>query len=109
MRMNASQRLLAFDLGDAIPKGWTQGDSDVTFTPFCKIVRSLLRHVSGIRAGREQEKLLVYVPEIKGRDLEKLNQELKRANIPGNPRFVSIALTEVAAYKGDLVIKYQLY
>ena len=110
MKLNAATRLKAYDFGDSPPKSWKQGDVDVTFTPFCRVVRLHLGHeVQGIGASKDQQWLWVYVDQVKSKDLPDIDKALKRANIPGSPRFSSINLANSSSYQGLLVLKYRIY
>lgn len=84
---------------------------DVTFTPFCKVVRQVLptSDVHGIKASREQQWLWVYVSEIKALDITKVDKALKKAKIPGNPWFSSISMATSSDYKGLFVLKFRIY
>lgn len=42
LKAHTSNTITATDFGDEPPKGWNQGDINVTFTPFCQLVRKEL-------------------------------------------------------------------
>lgn len=110
MKIKAHARLTARDYGDVPPSTWMPGDVDVTFTPFCQVVRKVLgSEVAGISGSKQQEWLWVYVDSVKAKSIPLLDKELKRASIPGSPRFNSITIAQAASYKGMLVLKYRIY
>ena len=110
LKLQAAARLKAHDFGDTPPKTWTQGDVDLTFAPFCKVVRAHLGHeVQGIAGSKDQQWLWVYLDQVKSKDIPIVDKALKAAQIPGSPRFNSINLANHSSYQGLFVIKYRIY
>jgi hypothetical protein len=109
-KLTSSLKVQATDVGDEPPKGWTPGDVNVTFTPFCQTVRKVLgTAVSGITGTKQQEWLFVYVDKLVAKQLTQLGRELKSAGIPGNPRFNSMVLSESAKYQGLCCLRFKIY